>query len=460
VSFHRFVTPSGLTPFFIPKQGCHKELQLLVTVIGVTALEKTQLTFGFIPLTDCAPLVVAKEGGFFAQQGLEVTLSREPSWANIRDKVLFGELDGAQMLAGMPLATTLGLNGIAKPTITAFNLDLNGNAITVSHALYQRLLAADPVAMSTHPVSARALKKVIDTDKAAGKDCMTFAMVFPVSTHNYALRYWMAAAGIHPDKDVRLVVVPPPKMVMQLQAGNIHGYCVGEPWNSQAVKLGIGHVLITNYEIWNNMPEKVLGVNQEWADSYPHTHQAVLRALLEACRWLDQPENRLIAAQWLAQPHYVGASLDVVKMSMLGTFQYHPDQEPQKFPDFNVFHRYAANFPWRSQAAWFLSQMLRWGDIEAAIAIRAVAQQVYRPDLYRQAAAALGIASPQLDEKTEGIHAMPWTLTEATSSIFMGTDQFLDGKSYDPQHLMDYLADFTIHCRSVALTDLKKADTN
>ena len=181
-------------------------------------MEKTQLNFGFIPLTDCAPLVVAKEGGFFAQQGLEVTLSREPSWANIRDKVLFGQLDGAQMLASMPLATTLGINGIAKPTITAFNLDLNGNAITVSNALYQRLLAADPVAMQTYPVSAQALKKVIDADKAAGKECMTFAVVFPVSTHNYALRYWMAAAGIHPDKDVRLVVVPPPKMVMQLQA--------------------------------------------------------------------------------------------------------------------------------------------------------------------------------------------------------------------------------------------------
>ena len=426
-------------------------------------MEKTQLTLGFIPLTDCAPLVVAKEGGFFAQQGLAVTLSREPSWANIRDKVLFGQLDGAQMLASMPLATTLGINGIAKPTITAFNLDLNGNAITVSNALYQRLLAADPVAMQTHPVSAQALKKVIDADKAAGKECMTcmtFAVVFPVSTHNYALRYWMAAAGIHPDKDVRLVVVPPPKMVTQLQAGNIHGYCVGEPWNSQAVKLGIGQVLITNYEIWNNMPEKVLGVTQEWAESHPQTHQAMLRALLAACQWLDQPENRLTAAQWLAQPHYVGASLEVMKMSMLGTFQYHPDQQPQPFADFNVFHRYAANFPWRSQAAWFLSQMLRWGDIDTAIDIRAVAQQVYRPDLYRQAAAALGIASPQLDEKPEGIQATTWTLTAATQPITMGADQFLDGNSYDPQHLVDYLAGFTIHRRSVALADLKKANTN
>jgi nitrate/nitrite transport system substrate-binding protein len=423
-------------------------------------MEKTQLTFGFIPLTDCAPLVVAREGGFFAQQGLDVTLSREPSWANIRDKVLFGELDGAQMLATMPLATTLGINGIAKPTITAFNLDLNGNAITVSNALYQRLLAADPEAMQTRPISARALKKVIDIDKAAGKDCMTFAMVFPVSTHNYALRYWMAAAGIHPDKDVRLIVVPPPKMVTQLQAGNIHGYCVGEPWNSQAVKLGIGHILITNYEIWNNLPEKVFGVNQEWAKSYPHTHQAVLKALLAACQWLDQPENRLTAAQWLAQPHYVGASLEVIKMSLLGTFQYHPDQEPQNLPDFNVFHRYAANFPWRSQAAWFLSQMLRWGDIETMIDIHAVVQQVYRPDLYRQAADALNMASPLLDDKIEGSHATAWTLTEATQPIAMGADQFFDGTSYDPHQLMDYLAAFRIQRRLVTLADLNKANTH
>lgn len=408
-------------------------------------MEKTSLTFGFIPLTDCAPLVVAKEGGFFAKYGLEVSLSKEPSWANIRDKVLFGQLDGAQMLAGIPLATTLGMHGITQPLITALSLDLNGNAITVSNSLYQRMLEADPGMMEKSPLSAHTLKKVIDAERCAGKSPMTFAMVFPVSTHNYVLRYWMASAGIHPDQDVHLVTIPPPQMVRYLQEGNIDGYCVGEPWNALAVKLGIGHVLITNYEIWNNMPEKVLGVTQAWAETYPQTHQAVLMALLEACAWLDLPENRLTTAQWLAQPRYLDTPLDVVKMSMLGTFQYHPHSEPKNLPDFNVFHRYAANFPWRSHATWLLSQMVRWGDIETSVDIRATAQQVYRPDLYRNAAIALGMASPHVDEKIEGLHSTTWILNEAHRSIEMGADQFFDGRIYDPQHLEEYIAGFTIH---------------
>lgn len=408
-------------------------------------LEKTALTLGFIPLTDCAPLVIAREHGHFAKYGLEVTLSKETSWANIRDKVALGILDGAQMLAPMPLAMTLGIGPIHKPMVTAFTLDLNGNAITVSNALYERMLHADAAAMARRPVSASALKAVITADRAAGRPPLTFAMVFPESTHNYELRYWMAAAGIDPDRDVRLVVVPPPQMVGQMERGNIDGYCVGEPWNALAVQAGIGRTLITKYEIWNNSPEKVLGVTQEWAEQYPHTHRALLLALLEAGRWLDEPDNRLEAAALIARSVYVNAPEHVVRMSMTGTFQYATGEMPRALPDFNVFHRYAANFPWRSHALWFLTQMLRWGQIDRPIDMRAVADEVYRPDLYRQAAAELGLSCPGADYKTEGKHAAGWKLYDGSVALPMGADRFLDGRVFDPSLPQDYLQGFAIH---------------
>jgi len=424
------------------------------TTFDTTRLEKTDLTLGFIPLTDCAPLVVAKERGYFAQYGLNVQLSKETSWANIRDKVALGILDGAQMLAGMPLAMSLGIGPMAKPMVTAFSMDLNGNAITVSNALYERMQAIAPEAMTQRPLSAAALKAVIDSNNKAGGKPLTFAMVFPYSTHNYELRYWMAAAGIDPDRDVRLVVVPPPQMVGQLEKGTIDGYCVGEPWNAQAVQAGMGHTLITKYEIWNNSPEKVLGITQEWAEQYPNTHRALLMALLEASRWLDEPRNRLEAATLIARPIYVNAPEHVVRMSMTGTFQYSANEMPRALPDFNVFYRYAANYPWRSHAMWFLSQMVRWGQVEEAINLRAVAEEVYRPEIYREAAAALGLTSPSVDYKLEGGHTANWKLHEGSESLLMGPDGFLDGRKFDPSAPLDYLRGFDIHHMTIALEEL------
>lgn len=423
---------------------------------GSEGLELTKLKFGFIPLTDCAPLVIAKKKGFFKKYGLEVDVLKEASWANIRDKVAIGALDGGHMLAGMPIAASLGVGAIKKPTITAFSMDLNGNAITVSNALYERMVEADPEAMKERPLTARALKKVIDADKAAGKPPMTFAMVFPVSTHNYELRYWMASAGINPDQDVRLIVIPPPQMVANLRANNIAGYCVGEPWNERAVKMGIGRTLITNYEIWNNNPEKVFGVNQEWADKHPNTHKAVLMALLEASKWMDKPENRLEVAKIISKRSYVNAPLDVVKMSMTGTFLYSKEEEPRPLADFNVFHRYAATFPWLSHGEWFITQMIRWGQIEKALDIKKAISEVYRPDIYRDAAKELGIDYPTIDFKTEGTHAEPWVLSDATAPIAMGRDVFFDGKTYDPNKLVEYIRGFDIHNIKVSLDELEK----
>ncbi len=416
-----------------------------------SGIEKPDLKFGIIPLTDCAVIVIAAVKGYYKKYGLNVTVSKEASWANIRDKVSIGELDGAHMLAGMPIAASLGVGANEKPTITAFSMDLNGNGITVSNELYDRMVAADPEAMKESPVSARALKKVIDADKAAGKDPMTFAMVFPVSTHNYEIRYWMASAGIDPDNDVRLIVIPPPQMVANLKANNIVGYCVGEPWNERAVTMGIGRTLITNYEIWNNNPEKVFGVNLEWAEKYPNTHHAAIKAMIEAAQWMDKPENRAEVVSIISQRSYVNAPEEVVKMSMTGTFKYTKTAPPSPLPDFNVFYRYAATFPWRSHAEWFITQMIRWGQIEKPIDIKKTAAAVYRPDLYRQAAGELNIPFPTIDHKTEGANPGGWTLNDATKPIAMGPDKFFDGKVYDPSKLMEYINSFEIKNPAIPL---------
>lgn len=426
---------------------------------GGEGIEKTDLTLGIIPLTDCAPLVIAHEKGYFAKNGIKSQISKEASWANIRDKVSIGALDAAHMLAGMPIAASLGIGAIKKPTITSYSMDLNGNAITVSNELYDRMVEADPEAMAERPISARALKKVIDAGKAAGEAPMTFAVVFPVSTHNYELRYWMADAGIDPDNDIRLIVIPPPQMVANLQAKNIVGYCVGEPWNERAVIAGIGKVLITNYEIWNNNPEKVVGVNLDWAEKNPNTHMAMIRALVEAAQWMDKPENRLEVVEIISQRSYVNAPVDVVKMSMTGTFRYSMDEEPRPLPDFNVFYRYGATFPWKSHAAWFISQMIRWGQIDKPIEVLKTAGEVYRPDIYRAAVKGMGIPVPSVDWKTEGTNDAPWMLTDATAPLEMGPDRFFNGDVFNPAEVLSYIDGFKVKNLALSMDELSKLNT-
>ncbi|TAN78453.1 MAG: nitrate ABC transporter substrate-binding protein, partial [Magnetospirillum sp.] len=273
------------------------------------AMEKTRLKLGLVPLIDAAPLVVAKERGFFAEVGLEVELSREASWASIRDKVAVGALDGAQMLAPLPLAMTLGLSAIRVPMVAGMALNLGGNTITLANALWERMDHAAPS-------SAAALKAVIEADKALGLPPMTFATVYPFSPHAAELRLWMEAGGIDTERDVRLVVVPPPQMIAYLSAGNISGYCVGEPWGSLAVRLGLGHIAATSREIFAGRLEKVFAVTRDWADRHPETHAAVLEALIGAARWCD--ENRCELAELLAQPHYLNAPVDALMAPLLG----------------------------------------------------------------------------------------------------------------------------------------------
>jgi nitrate/nitrite transport system substrate-binding protein len=403
-------------------------------------VEKRELRLGFVPLTDCAPLAIAKERGFFRRYGLDVTLVREPSWSNVRDHVAAGVLDGAQMLAPMPLAATLGMGALAVPMVAALCLDLNGNAITVSNALYDRMRALDPAGVERRPVSARVLRRVVDLGRERGDGPLTFGVVFPFSSHNYELRYWVASAGIDPDRDLRIIVAPPCAMVRMLAEGRLDGYCVGEPWNEHAVALGLGHTVVSKYDLWNNSPEKVLGVTRDWAERHPATHRALVRALVEAAAWIDRPENRLEAVHVIAGESYVDAPVDVVGRTML------PEPvEPLRFrPGGAVFFRFAATFPWRSHAAWFVSQMLRWGQIAETFSVDELVNAVYRPDVYREAVRGLGVALPATDRKPEGAHRQAWVLEDASEPIPMGPDAFLDGRVFDPADVRGYVEGFEV----------------
>jgi nitrate/nitrite transport system substrate-binding protein len=418
--------------------------------------EKPDLKLGFIPLIDCCVLAVAKETGLFEKHGLEVELYKEASWANIRDKVCVGALDGAHMLAGMPIATTLGLGFTRKPMLTAFSMNLNGNAITVSNELYERLLVIDPDLVSDPKRSATALKQVIDENKVSGKALLNFAMVYPFSNHNYEIRYWMASAGINPDQDVHLRVIPPQYIVDNLKHGQIDGFCVGGPWNSAAVKEDAGKILLTGYEIWNNSPEKVFGVTRDWAEKYPDTHLALIKALLESAAWIDKAENRNEAAEILADKKYIGISKEIINLSMAGDFKYSANGKSISVPDFNVFHRYLANFPWRSHASWTITQMYRWGQLTESIDIRKTVESVYRPDIYREAAEQSGMSYPASNYKREGEHHDAWILKEKEQQFDMGADAYFDGQLFDSENILDYLSAFDVHSMKVDLEALKK----
>ncbi|NIZ10824.1 CmpA/NrtA family ABC transporter substrate-binding protein [Pseudooceanicola sp. HF7] len=366
-------------------------------------LEKDVLTFGFIKLTDMAPLAVAYEQGFFDDEGLFVTLEAQANWKVLLDGVISGTLDGAHMLAGQPIAATIGY-GTEAHIITPFSMDLNGNGITVSNEVWEMMKPALPVGddgLIEHPISASYLKPVIDSYNAQGKP-FNMGMVFPVSTHNYELRYWLAAGGIEPGyyspenvsgqigAEALLSVTPPPQMPSTLEAGTIYGYSVGEPWNQQAVFKGIGVPVITDYELWKNNPEKVFGISSTFAEENPNTTLAVTKALIRAAQWLDENDNanREDAVEILARPEYVGADYEVIANSMTGTFEYEKGDK-REVPDFNVFFRYNANYPYYSDAIWYLTQMRRWGQIAEAKPdswYDEVARSVYKPEIFLEAA--------------------------------------------------------------------------
>lgn len=393
--------------------GLHMK-KFLLSLVATTALttpafaemldlEKDELTFGFIKLTDMAPLAVAYENGYFEDEGLFVTLEAQANWKVLLDGVIDGQLDGAHMLAGQPLAATIGY-GTKAHIVTPFSMDLNGNGITVSNEIWDAMKPNVPLmddGRPQHPISAAALAPVVEEYTDQGLP-FNMGMVFPVSTHNYELRYWLAAGGLEPGfyspedvtgtigAEVLLSVTPPPQMPSTMEAGTIYGYAVGEPWNQQAVFKGIGVPVITDYDMWKNNPEKVFGLTQEFTEENPNTTLAITKALIRAAIWLDENENanRPEAVEILSRSEYVGADYEVIANSMTGFFEFEKgDRRPA--PDFNVFFRYNATYPFYSDAIWYLTQMRRWGQIAEAKSDEwyyETAAEVYKPAIYLEAA--------------------------------------------------------------------------
>ena len=376
------------------------------SVLAIEKLEKETIKLGFIKLTDMAPLAVAYEKGYFDEEGLSVQLEAQANWKVLLDRVISGELDGAHMLATLPFGTAIGY-GTKADIVSAFTMTLNGDAITVSNEIWKQMKENVPLVdgKPVHPIKADALKPVIEKFKSAGKP-FNMAMTFPVGTHNMKLRYWLAAGGIKPgyyappedtsgqiDADALLSVTPPPQMPATMDSGTIAGYCVGEPWNQQAVIKGIGVPVISDYELMKNSPEKIFGVTKDFAEKNPKTHLAIIKALIRASMWLDAEnnKNRNEGVEMLSQKQYVGADYDVIANSMNGTFEYEKGDK-RSLADFNVFSRHNGSYPYYSDAIWSLTQMRRWGQINEQKSdawYLETAKKVYRPDVFMAAAKAL-----------------------------------------------------------------------
>jgi NitT/TauT family transport system ATP-binding protein len=341
-----------------------------------------RLHIGYIPLVDAAALLVAVDKGFTAQEGLDIELVREVSWSNIRDKLNIGLFDAAHLLAPIAIASSLGLGHVKVPIVAAFGLGLNGNAITVSPALHAAIAAEADGDIADPMVTSNALARVVARRKASGMDPLTFGMTFPYSTHNYHLRFWMAAGGVDPDQDVRLVVLPPPYMVDSLASKQVDGFCVGAPWNSIAVDLGIGHILHFVSEIVQRAAEKVLAVRASWAEERADDFQKLLRAHGRAVTFVDEHTNRDEVAAILAAPHRVGIDAEMIRRTLDGRMKISPDGAVRSSDRYMLLGRAQAARPDPVQAAWLYAQMVRWGHAPMSPDLLAQAKAVFRPDLY------------------------------------------------------------------------------
>lgn len=337
-----------------------------------------RIVAAFVPLVDCAVLVAARERGFASAVGLDLVLVKEPSWASLRDHLSLGHVDCAHALAPLPVALTLGVGHVQVDCVAPFVLGRGGNAITVSNRLFAEMQAAAPNQALTEPVTAgRALAAVVGRRKTS----LTLGMVFPFSNHNFDLRYWLAAAGVHPDRDVRLVAIPPPLMVESLSAGLVDGFCVGEPWNSLAVAHGLGHIVTTQSQLFPGAAEKVLALRTAFAERSERL-PLLMRALDAAAAWADDPANRDALAALLARPEYLGVPQPIVAAALDGRVPF-ASAAGHRIADFLYFHRRAANAPRETDGLWAYAQMVRWGQIAASDGAERAAASVFRPDLYR-----------------------------------------------------------------------------
>ncbi len=374
--------------------------------------ESPNVRFGIIALTDCSSIVMAHELGLFKKYGIESTVSKEASWAVIRDRINLGENQATHMLLGMPYASTMGLLGSPqKPMVIPFYLNRNGQAITLTKALLQKGVKTP-----------QQLKPLALEAKAKGSP-MTFAMTFPPGTHAMWTRYWLGSGGINPDKDITLITIPPPQMVANMKVDKMDGFCVGEPWNARAIADGIGFTAITTQQMWKDHPEKVLAFTEEFAEKNPNTVRAILRAMLESSQYIDKMENRANVAEVVSRPQYINTQKEAILGRMLGEYDY-GDGRKEKDPYYMTFFVRNTNFPWKSHGIWWLSQFRRWGMVKEAPDYKTLVNKVHRPDIFREVAKEMGVAAPKEDMKKETL---------------------FDGIEFDPAKPEEYAKKFPIN---------------
>jgi len=393
------------------KQAKKRKAQQTAAPVAVSSrgLEKVNLEIGFMPLTDAAPLIVAQEKGFFAQYGLEVTLNRASNWNEIAKGVATGRLDAAQMLAGMPLALTLGAGGKTPiPVVNALNLSRNASAITLSKRLYSE--------------GVRNLGDLKAAINATPDQILTLGVVHPTSMQNLILRYWLAAGGIDPDRDVSLTAIAPMEMAAQLKAGTIDGYCAGEPWSHMAIHDDVGFIAATALETWSGQPREVLGVREDWAQQYPETYLALVKSLLEACKYCDDLRNREEILDFLCRPEYLNLNPAYIRPGFTDPYDRGDGTEPQSLTDYNQFYHNKTNYPNRTEILWMVTQLSRWGLTPFPKNWVEVIERVCRADIFGAAARDLGLLDTGYDDP---IH-------------------LFDGKVFNPSEPLEYLKSLEI----------------
>jgi NitT/TauT family transport system ATP-binding protein len=393
-----------------------------------------RLTIGFLPLVDACLPILAAEHGFAAAEGLELDFVRDVSWATVLDRLLYGHSDAAHLIAPLAIATTLGRGRPAQPLATPFVLGLNGNAITLSPALAKAIGAPEDELGDP-----RAIGEALRRHVRSGGRRLRFGVVHRYSSHNYMLRYWLAACAIAPDEDVEIVTVAPPFAADALESGEIDGTCVGEPWNSVAVERGVGRIVLATAQIWRRGVEKVLALKATRLEEKREAVEALIRAMRNAGAHFVDPANWEANAALLASPCYLDADPRLVLRAISDRLVLARGSAPIHYPDFMFQHREAANFPWVSQAEWLYTQLVRWDRVAFDAADARKAARVFRPDVYRSALKGTGDQLPGASSKVEGSLDRPTAVSAQQGTMVLEQNSFFDGRSFDPDDLEGYL---------------------
>ncbi|HKX78466.1 MAG TPA: ABC transporter substrate-binding protein [Novosphingobium sp.] len=395
-----------------------------------------ELTIGFLPLVDACLPILAREHGFAEEEGLSLRLVKDLSWATVLDKLLYGHSDAAHMIAPLAIATTLGLGRPAQPMAVPFVLGLNGNAVTLRPDIARQ--AGVGGGLGDPREAGAALARIAAERVAAGKP-LRFGVVHRYSSHNYMLRYWLAACGIRPDRDVEIATVPPPFCADALKAGEVDGICVGEPWNSVAVEAGAGEIVLATAQIWRRGVEKVLALKESVLTEKRDEVERLIRALRRAAAHFVDPENWDVNAAILARPEYLDGDAMLIKRAISDRLLLARGTEPVHYPDFMFQYREVANFPWVSQAEWLYSQMVRWERMEFDAGQARKAARVFRPDVYRSALIGLDEPLPAASSKVEGSLAGKTAVGAQQGNMILEGNRFFDGRVFDPSDIAGYL---------------------